>query len=66
MDMFQCLAEDMSTFRELATSPLLLIKSHLKEDSVPKAVSCKGTGIDSIQNACGSFIRSSILPQQQT
>jgi hypothetical protein len=49
MDMFQCSAEDMSTFWELATSPLLLIKSHLKEDSVPRAVSCKDTGIDSIQ-----------------
>jgi hypothetical protein len=48
-NMLQCLAEDMSTFWELATSPLLLIKSQLKEDSVPKAVSCKGTGIDSIQ-----------------
>jgi hypothetical protein len=49
MYMFQCSAEDMSTFWELATSPLLLIKSHLIEDSVPKAVSCKDTGIDSIQ-----------------
>jgi hypothetical protein len=51
MDMCQCLAEDMSTFWELATSSLLLIKSHLKEDSVPRAVSCKGTGIDSIQKS---------------
>ncbi len=49
MGMLQCSADDMSTFWELATSPLLLIKSHFKEDSVPKAVSCKGTGIDSIQ-----------------
>jgi hypothetical protein len=40
MGMLQCSAEDMSTFLELATSPLLLIKSQLKEDSVPKAVSC--------------------------
>ncbi len=49
MNMLQCSAEDMSTFWELAISPLLLIKSHLKEVSVPKEVSCKGTGIDSIQ-----------------
>ncbi len=44
MDMFQYSAEDMSTLWELATSPLFLLKSHLKEDSVPKAASCKGTG----------------------
>jgi hypothetical protein len=49
MNMLQCSADDMSTFWELATSSLLLIKSQLKEDSVSKAVSCKGTGIDSIQ-----------------
>ena len=49
MNMLQCSAEDMSTFWELATSPLLLIKSHLKKDSVPKTNSCNGTGIDSIQ-----------------
>jgi hypothetical protein len=49
MGMFQCLVKDMSTFLELATPPLLLIQSHLKEDSVPKAVFCKGTGIESIQ-----------------
>ncbi len=42
MGMFQCSVEDMSTFWELATSPLPLIMSHLKEDSVPKAVFCKG------------------------
>jgi hypothetical protein len=45
----QCSVEDIPTFWELATSPLLLIKSQLKEDSVPKDVSCKGTWIDSIQ-----------------
>jgi hypothetical protein len=49
MNMLQCLVKDMSTFWELATSLLLLIKSQLKEDLVPKAVYCKGTGIDSIQ-----------------
>jgi hypothetical protein len=49
MNMLQCLAEDMSTFWELATSSLLLIKSHLKEDLVPKAVSRKGIGNDSIE-----------------
>jgi hypothetical protein len=32
MGMFQCSEEDMSTFWELATPPLLLIKSQLKED----------------------------------
>ncbi len=48
MGMFQCSAEDMSTFWELATSPLPLIKSHLKEDSVPKAVLKNGKSIDSI------------------
>jgi hypothetical protein len=45
MNMLQCSAEDVSTFWELAMFPLLLIKSQLKEDSVPKAVSCKGTGV---------------------
>jgi hypothetical protein len=49
MNMLQCSTEDMSTFWDLATSPLLLIKSHLKEDSVPKAISCKGKWIDLIQ-----------------
>ncbi len=37
MGELQCLAEEMSTFWELVTSPLLLIQSHFKEDSVPKA-----------------------------
>jgi hypothetical protein len=49
MNVLHCLAEDMSTFWELAASSLPLIKSHLKEDLVPKAVSRKGIGIDSIQ-----------------
>ncbi len=38
MGMFQCSVEDMFTFYELATSPLPSKKSHLKENSIPKAV----------------------------
>ena len=49
MNMLQCSAEDTSTFWELATSPLLSIKCHLKEDSIPKAVLKYGKWIDSIQ-----------------
>ena len=49
MNMLECLAEYIITFWKLATPPLQMIKSHLKEDSVPKAVSRNGTGIDSIQ-----------------
>jgi len=49
MNMLQCSAEDTSTFWELATSPLLSIKCHLKEDSIPKAVLKDGVSIDTIQ-----------------
>jgi hypothetical protein len=47
--MLHCSAKDMSSFWELATSSLLLILSHLKEDPVPKDVFRKGIGIDSIE-----------------
>ncbi len=48
-NVLHCSEEDMSTFWELTTSSLLLIKSHLKEDLAPNAVSRNGIGIDSIQ-----------------
>jgi hypothetical protein len=66
MDMFQCSEEDMSTFWELATFPLLLIKSQLKKIQSPRLIPVTAQGLILFRNACGSFVRSSNLPQQQT
>ena len=65
-NVLHCMAEDMSAFLELAISSLLLIKSHLKKIQPPKLFPVKVSGLILLRNACGSFVRSSNLPQHQS
>jgi hypothetical protein len=52
MGMLHCSAEDMSTFWELATPPLLLIKFQLKKIQSPRLFPVKAQGLILFRNAC--------------
>ena len=70
MNFLHCSPADLTSFWNLATSPLHSIQNSLNEVQVPRAVMLNASigplGIDSIVNAFGFYERSLILQRHQS
>jgi len=66
MNVLHCSPADMTSFWNLATSPLHSLLHSLDEVQLPRAVTENSLGIDSIKKAFGFYERSLISQRHQS